>query len=423
MKNKKFKNTFLLSIFAALLFVSCEKPNQELGLGHALRVIVYYKCSNYSTNASYPGAPDKAGYGIYQVILKLDNDILTDELLVQMNEFIDSCGITEFDGHWYSDYDLTTPLTAGPLTSHWEDNYYNYIIYTKVEEDLTPRFTEWIVRDSCGIYRLNTSEFDIYPLDTSTVNFSDELQRRSYIPYNVGSVYYIDPQTNTTTEQWQPGDPLQGKKIFVDLTSEWSEQRYNIKFINTVKKFYPFDEPYYQCDYIKNDIKVKDYIQNKNLGSYEYLNIYKGIILSDGDIMWFKDEPLTDDDTIELYDLIRVETCRSFCSIYIIDDTGFVIPLVDENNSDIQYEFKEDTISDYDLGDVGKLVFVAGYLPVNIPNSSFVPKAYYRVNSSGAASASTDTVWSINGDTYVQIKKGCRTSKLDEKIYILVESL
>ena len=423
MRNKKFKNTFLLSIFAALLFVSCEKPNQELGLGHALRVIVYYQCPNYSSNFFYPGAPNKDGYGIYQVILKLDNNMLTDELLVQMNEFIDSCGITEFDGHWYSDYDLTTTLTAGPLTSHWEDNYYNYIIYTMVEEDLTPRFTEWIVRDSCGIYRLNTSEFDIYPRDTSTVNFSDELQRRSYIPYNVGSVYYIDPQTNTTTEQWQPGDPLQGEKIFVDLTSEWSEQRYGIKFINTVKKFYPFDEPYYQCDYIKNDIKVKDYIQDKNLGSYEYLNIYKGIILSDGDIMWFKDEPLTDDDTIELYDLIRVETCRSFCTIYIIDDTGFVIPLVDENNSDIQYEFKEDTISDYDLGDVGKLVFDTGYLPVNIPNSSFVPKAYYRVNSSGAASASTDTVWSINGDTYVQIKKGCRTSKLDEKIYILVESL
>ncbi len=422
MKNKKFKNTFLLSIFAALLFVSCEKPNQELGLGHALRVIVYYKCSNYSSNFFYPGAPNKDDYGIYQVILKLDNNMLTDELLAQMNEFIDSCGITEFDGYWYSDYDLTRPLTAGPLTSHWEDNYYNYIIYTKVEEDLTPRFTEWIVRDSCGIYRLNTSEFDIYPRDTSTVNFSDELQRRSYIPYNVGSVYYIDPQTNTTTEQWQPGDPLQGKKIFVDLTSEWSEQRYGIKFINTVRHSSSFYKPYFQCDYRKNAIKVSDYISEKNIENENYFDIYKGAFLPDGNITWNKNTPLKNTDTINLYDLIFVESSTQKCTIYIIDKNGNYQKL-DNTENDPVYQFEEAEISKYDLGGVGQKVVDSGYFPINILNSSFVPKAYYMIYPEIEKPDEGETVWETNGNTFVQIEDGCRTSNLNGNIFILVESL
>lgn len=419
MKTKKLKRSsiLLISIFAAFLFVSCEKPNQESDLGHALRVIVYYKCDTYSSNFMYPGAPKKDGYGIYQIILKLDNNQLTDEMLNQMNEFINSCGINNFSGNWYSNSELTNRLTAGPLASKWEDNYYNYFAYTQIEEDLTPKFTEWIIRDSNNIYRFGSSNFDIYPIDTSNVNFDDELKNRSYSPYEVGSVYYIDPETNKTGEQWQPGEPLQGKKIFVDLTTDWSKQKYGIKFVNTVTKNAPFKEPYYHCDYRKNSIKVKDYLQNTN---YEYLKIYKGTFLFDGDIMWFKDAPLSENDTIELYDLIRIDTCQSFCDICVIDENGITNPLR-ENGSDITYEFKEDEISEYDLSEVGQVVSEKGYFPINIDDSSWVPKVYYRLNSSTEVPASDDGVWSINDNTYIQIKDGCRTSKLNGTIFILVE--
>ena len=423
---KKHLSSFIfqLSAIIVFLFVSCEKPNEAAELGHALRVIVYYQCDNYSSNIMYPGAPNKDGYGIYQVILKLDNNNLTDEILDQMNTFVTSSGIKNFSGNWYSDSELITPLTAGPLTSKWEDNYYNYFAYTQINEDLTPRFTEWIIRDTNSIYRFGSSNFDIYPLDTSNVNFDNELRSRSYSPFEVGSVYYIDSETNLIGDQWHPGDPLQGKKIFVDLTTDWSKQKYDIKFINTVTKSHPFREPYYNCVSRKSAIKVKDYLN----GNYEYKKFYKGSFSFNGDITWNKDEPLADDDTIELYDLIRIDTCQSICDIYIIDENGVTDPLR-VNNSDITYEFKEDDISNNDLGDVGQLVYEAGYMTVNNPNSSYIPKAYYRLDSSSSeVPASTDTVWEIKGYTYIQIKKGCRTSKLgtfglEGRIYILVESL
>ena len=424
MKIKNLKRFFLLSILAGILFASCDKPEQEPPKGHALRVIVYYKCDNPSTYRMYLGAPSKSGYDIYYQIFKLNNGDLTEEILEEMNTFVKSCGIENFSEQWFSDSDLTKALTTGPLTSKWEDNNYNYLAFTQIEEDLTPKFTEWIVRDSSFSYRFNSSNFDIFPINTSNVNFSDELQRRSYIPYTVSKVYYINPQTNLVDKEWQAGQSLQGKKIFVDLNSTWSNQRY-IKFVNSVQRTSPNREPNYLCNSIPGPKKIRDYYPNIFNNTYEYLKIYKGKFLPDGNIEWNKNKVYSADDTLNPYELIRIDTCIPKLNIYMIDSNGNTQDFTAQY--DIAYTFSEDfdfdTIKNGDLGEIGNQVNKKRSI-VHEENSTWIPKAYYKVKSDKTEGLPAEAVWTPapdSGYSYIQIKDGCKTDKLKNEIYVLVE--
>ncbi len=424
MKFKLLKRFFLLSILAGIFFVSCDKPDQEPQLGHALRVIVYYKCDNPSTNRLYLGAPNKSGYDIYYQVFKLNNGDLTEEILEQMNTFVKSCGIENFSEQWFSDSDLTKALTPGPLTSKWEDNNYNYLAFTQIEEDLTPKFTEWIVRDSSFSYRFNSSNFDIFPIDTSNVNFSDELQRRSYIPYTVAKVYYINPLTDLVEKEWTAGQPLQGKKLFVDLNSTWSNQRY-IKFVNSVQRTSPNREPNYLCKSITGSKKIRDFYPNIFNNTYEYLKIYKGKFLPNGEIEWNKNKVYSADDSLNPYELIRIDTCIPKLNIYMIDSNGNTQDFTAQY--DIAYTFAEDsdfdTIKNGDLGEIGNIVQEERNI-VHVENSSWIPKAYYKIKTADAQGMPAEVVWTLDPDSaysYIQIKDDCKIDKLKNEIYILVE--
>lgn len=416
MKIKTSLKICFITLLFALLFASCKK---EAGKGHLLRVIVYYPCPGYFSNMIYPGAPQKEDYGIYQVLIKIGNDTLTDGMLDDMNSRIAACGIQNFSGKWYSDSDFTTQLSAGKLTSRWEDNYYNYIVYTKVEEDLTPKFTEYIVRDSNNIYRFNSSHKDIFPVDTTSVNFSDELLNNSYFPYEVSKVYYINAD-GLKGNEWQAGQPLQGKKLFVDLNSAWSNQKY-IKFVNSVIRNSPDHESNYNCTSIQKPEKIRDFFPSTSNNSYEYLKIYKGSFLPDGDIEWNKDKLYAPDDTINPYELIRIDLCKTKLKIFMIDSSGKA-----ENFTylyDIAFESEEDTISEYDLGQIGNDVNEKQFI-VHQENSSWLPKAYYKVKTSDTEDLPAEEVWTPDpdsGDSYIQIKDGCKIDKLKNKIFILVE--
>ena len=417
MKFKMLKRFFLLSILAGIFFVSCDKPDQEPPKGHLLRVIVYYSCPGYSTSFLYPSAPSKEDYGIYQVLVKINDDNLTGEMLEEMNSRVTACGVQNFEGVWYSDSDLTTPLTEGKLSCRFEDNYYNYMAYTKVEEDLTPRFTQYIVRDSDNIYRLNKYHEEIFPVDTMSVSFTDELRNHDYNPYEVSKVYYINPETDLVDKEWEPGQPLQGKKLFVDLNSKWSAQRY-IKFINSVQRTYPDHAPYYQCKTIANPMKIKDCFDNFFYKEYDYFKIYKGSFLANGAIEWNKNVTLNGDDTVSLYELIRIDTCKAKLNIYLIDENGNTKDFTWE--SDIAFEPEEDTISEYDLGEISNLVFEEGYMPVKIQGSTWIPMAYHKVSDS--ADSQIEDAWTPEtGGTYIQVQKGFNTDALNYEIYILVE--
>ena len=93
MKNKVLFKIFLASVLSVFLFGSCDRNPK---LGHLLRVIVYYPCPGYSSNMMYPYAPQKQDYGIYQVLVKIADDNLTDELLEKMNSRVKACGIQNF---------------------------------------------------------------------------------------------------------------------------------------------------------------------------------------------------------------------------------------------------------------------------------------------------------------------------------------
>ena len=399
----------------ALLFASCK---HDAGKGHLLRVIVYYPCPGYFSNMMYPSAPQKEDYGIYQVLVKIKNDTLTTEMLDDMNSHVAACGIKGFSGKWYADSDFAKELSAGKLTSRWEDNYYNYMVYTQVDEDLTPRFTEYTVRDSNNIYRFNSSHKDIFPVDTTSVNFSDELLNNSYFPYEVSKVYYINAD-GLKENEWQAGQPLQGKKLFVDLNSSWANQ-ISLKFVNSLQKLSPTHGPSYECKYINKSMKISDCYSNIFSANYSYLKIYKGSFLPDGAIEWDKTKEYTGDDTVNLWELIRFDTYIPKLNIYIIDQNGNTKDFT--NQYDIAYEIEDDTISEYDLGEIANDVFDQGYLPVNIEGSSWIPKAYYKANASESEALPEEDVWTTaSGDTYIQVKKGCNIDKLKSAIYILVE--
>ena len=417
MKNKVTFKIFIISIFTLLLFCSCEPDAPK---GHLLRVIVYYPCQNPSTSFIYPGAPFKENYDIYQVLVHIGDDTLTGDMLESMNERVKACGIQNFSKQWYTDSDFQTPLTPGKLTSKWDDNYYNYLVFTQVEEDLTSRFTEYIVRDSNNVYRLNTSHKDIFPVDTTSVNFSDELMNKSYSPYEVSKVYYVNKTSGLKQSEWQAGQPLQGKKLFVDLNSAWSNQKY-IKFVNSVIRNSPDHESNYNCTSIQKPGKIRDFFPSTSNNSYEYLKIYKGSFLPDGDIEWNKDKLYAPDDTINPYELIRIDLCKTKLKIFMIDSSGKA-----ENFTylyDIAFESEEDTISEYDLGQIGNDVNEKQFI-VHQENSSWLPKAYYKVKTSDTEDLPAEEVWTPDpdsGDSYIQIKDGCKIDKLKNKIYILVE--
>ena len=409
MKIKNSLKICFITLLMSLLFASCQREAEK---GHLLRVIVYYPCTGYFSNMIYPSAPQKEDYGIYQVLIKIKNNTLTDKMLDDMNSRVAACGIQGFSGKWYADSDFTKELSAGKLTSRWEDNYYNYMVYTQVDEDLTPRFTEYTVRDSNNIYRFNSTHKEIFPLDTTSVNFSDELLNNSYSPYQVDKVYYINAD-GLKENEWQAGQPLQGKKLFVDLKSSWSNQR-NIKFVNSVQKLSPTHGPSYACNYIKKSMKIKDCFPNILSADYSYLKIYKGTFLPSGELEWDKTKEYTGDDTINLYELIRIDTYIPKLNIYIIDQNGNTKNFT--GLYDIVYEFDEDslqadTISEYDLGEIANDVFDQGYFPVNIEGSSWIPKAYYKIKASEAEGLPAEDVWTpASGDAYIQVKKGCITS-------------
>ncbi len=418
MKNKVSFKIFIISIFTLLLFCSCD-PNTPKG--HLLRVIVYYPCQNPSTSFIYPGAAFKENYDIYQVLVHIGDDTLTGDMLESMNERVKACGIQNFSNQWYTDSDFQTPLTPGKLTSKWDDNYYNYLVFTQVEEDLTPRFTEYIVRDSNNIYSLTTSHKDIFPVDTASVNFSDELMNKSYSPYEVSKVYYVNKTSGLKQSEWQPGQTLQGKKLFVDLNSQWSQQK-NIKFVNSVKKLYSEQGPSYSCDYVSGSGKIRDVYSSIFVETPSYLKIYKGSFLPSGELEWNKNKTYTADDSVNLYELIRIDTCITKLKIYVIDANGTT-----ENFTflhDIAFETEEDTISEYDLGEIANDVFDEGYFPEYIENSTWIPKAYYKIKTSEAADLTNEEVWTPipdSGYSYIQINKGCKTEKLNNAIYIKVE--
>lgn len=422
MNNKVSFKISLISLFIILLLCSC---NQDAPKGHLLRVIVYYPCSDYSSNILYPGAPSKKDYGIYQVLVKITSDTLTGEMLETMNSRVKSCGIQNFSDKWYADSDFQTQLTAGKLTSKWEDNYYNYTIFTQVDEDITPRFTEWTVRDSSGIYRFKTSNLDIWPTDTSYVNFSDELRNRSYNPFTVAKVYYINPLTDLVEKEWTAGQPLQGKKIFVDLDSDWSKQIYIRKFVNAVKRTYSNYEADYSCNSINNSMKIRDFFPYFFDKEHDYLRIYKGSFLPNGDIEWNKNTIYTGEDKLNPYELIRIDTCIPKINIYMIDSNGNTQDFTAQY--DIAYTFAEDsdfdTIKNGDLGEIGNQVNEKRSI-VHVENSSWIPKAYYKIKTADTQGMPAEAVWtpeSTPGDSYIQIKDGCKIDKLKNKIYILVE--
>ncbi len=417
MKNKVLFKIFLASVLSVFLFGSCDRTPK---LGHLLRVIVYYPCPGYSSNMMYPYAPQKQDYGIYQVLVKISDDNLTDELLEKMNSRVKACGIQNFSGEWYADSDFKTVAAAGKLTSRWDDNYHHYMIYTKVDEDLTPRFTEYTVRDSNNVYRFNSTHKDIFPVDTTSVNFSDELMNKSYSPYEVSKVYYINKSTGLVENEWQPGQTLQGKKLFVDLNSAWSNQKY-IKFVNSVIRNSPDHESNYNCTSIQKPEKIRDFFPSTSNNSYEYLKIYKGSFLPDGNFEWKKDKLYGPDDTLNPYDLIRIDLCKAKLKIFMIDSSGKA-----ENFTylyDIAFESEEDTISEYDLGQIGNDVNEKQFI-VHQENSSWLPKAYYKVKTSDTEDLPVEEVWTPDpdsGDSYILIKDGCKIDKLKNKIYILVE--
>ena len=416
MKNKVLFKICLISFITVLLFGSCKHDSK---LGHLLRVIVYYPCPGYYSNMMYPGAPQKQDYGIYQVLVHMSDDNLTDEMLETMNTRVKACGIQNFSGKWYADSDFTTQQNAGKLTSSWDDNYHNYLIYTKVDEDLTPRFTEYIVRDSKSVYRFNSSHQDIFPVDTTSVNFSDELQSRSYNPYVVNKVYYVNKTTGLKENEWHAGQPLQGKKLFVDLNSNWSEQS-NIKFVNSVQRLSTTHGASYKCESIQESMKIKDFFPNIFNQDYEYLKIYKGSFLASGELEWNKNKVYTADDTVNLFELIRIDTCIIKLNIYIIDQNGTTEDFTYMH--DIAYEIEEDTISEYDLGAIGNDVNNIKNI-VHAENSSWKPMAYYKAKSADEADGLPDkeVIKSVSGDTYILIKDDIKTEKLNNSIYILVE--
>lgn len=418
MKKKTSLKIIFITLLMALLFASCK---HDAGKGHLLRVIVYYPCSGYFSNMMYPSAPQKEDYGIYQVLVKIKNDTLTTEMLDDMNSRVAACGIKGFSGKWYVDSDFQTQLSAGKLTSRWEDNYYNYMVYTQIDEDLTPRFTEYTVRDSNNIYRFNSTHKDIFPVDTSSFSFSDELKNNSYSPYEVSKVYYVNKTTGLKQSEWQPGQTLQGKKLFVDLNSQWSQQK-NIKFVNSVKKLYSEQGPSYSCDYVSGSGKIRDVYSSIFAETPSYLKIFKGSFLPSGELEWNKNKTYTADDSVNLYELIRIDTCITELKIYIIDANGTT-----ENVTflhDIAFETEEDTISEYDLGEIANDVFDEGYFPEYIENSTWIPKAYYRIKTSEAADLTGVEAWTPiqdSGYSYIQINKGCKIEKLNNAIYIKVE--
>ena len=420
MKIKVLFKICLMSLLLAFLFGSCKR---EADKGHLLRVIVYYPCPGYSSDFVYPSAPQKENFGIYQVLVKIKADKLTGEMLDEMTSRVKACGIQNFSGKWYKDYNFSSELNPGKLTSQWEDNYYNYMVYTKVDEDLTPRFTEYIVRDSKNIYRLNSSHKDIFPLDTTTVSFSDELLNKSYNPHEVSKVYYINQQTGLKESEWHEGDSLQGKKLFVDLNSNWSEQNL-IKFVNSEQRFYATKGPYQTYTSIQNSMKINDFFPNIFNREYDYLKIYKGSFLENGEIQWDKNKVYTAEDIINPYELIRIQTCKIKLNVYMIDSSGKTEDFT--RQYDYEYEFddelEEDNISEYDLGEIGNTVNEQRSI-VHAENSSWVPKAYYKADSiNETAGIPEDEVWTTDSsDIYIQIKDGCKTDKIKNKIYILVE--
>lgn len=423
MKNKILKIISLISLSITFLLCSCEDEPQPQK-GHLLRVIVYYSCPEYSTSFLYPGAPSKEDYGIYQVLVKINDDNLTGEMLEEMNSRVTACGVQNFEGVWYSDSDLTTPLTEGKLSCRFEDNYYNYMAYTKVEEDLTPRFTQYIVRDSENIYRLNTYHEEIFPVDTKSVSFTDELRNHNYNPYEVSKVYYINPETDLVDKEWQPGQPLQGKKLFVDINSTWSNQRY-IKFVNSVQRTSPNREPNYLCKSITGSKKIRDFYPNIFNNTYEYLKIYKGKFLPNGEIEWNKNKVYSADDSLNPYELIRIDTCIPKLNIYMIDSNGNTQDFTAQY--DIAYTFAEDsdfdTIKNGDLGEIGNIVQEERNI-VHVENSSWIPKAYYKIKTADTQGMPAEVVWTLDPDSaysYIQIKDDCKIDKLKNEIYILVE--
>lgn len=416
MKNKVLFKIFLASVLSVFLFGSCDRNPK---LGHLLRVIVYYPCPGYYSSMMYPYAPQKQDFGIYQVLVKIADDNLTDELLEKMNSRVKACGIQNFSGKWYTDSDFTTQQNAGKLTSSWDDNYHNYMIYTKVDEDLTSRFTEYTVRDSNNVYRFNSTHKDIFPVDTSSFSFSDQLSSNDYSPYEVSKVYYVNKTTGLKQSEWQPGQTLQGKKLFVDLNSQWSQQK-NIKFINSVKKLYSEQGPSYSCDYVSGSGKIRDVYSSIFSETPSYLKIYKGSFLPSGELEWNKNKTYTADDSVNLYELIRIDTCITKLKIYVIDANGKTENFTLQH--DIAFETEEDTISEYDLGEIGNDVNKIKNI-VHAENSSWKPMAYYKAKSADEADGLPDkeVIKSVSGDTYILIKDDIKTEKLNNSIYILVE--
>ena len=255
-------------------------------------------------------------------------------------------------------------------------------------------------------------------------NFSDELMNKSYSPYEVNKVYYINKSTGLVENEWQAGQPLQGKKIFVDLNSTWSNQKY-IKFVNSVQRTSPNREPNYLCNSIPGSKKISDFYPNIFNNTYEYLKIYKGKFLQNGEIEWNKDKVYSANDTLNPYELIRIDTCIPKLNIYMIDSNGNTQDFTAQY--DIAYTFAEDsdfdTIKNGDLGKIGNIVQEERNI-VHEEDSSWIPKAYYKVTSDKTEGLPAEEVWtpeSASGYSYIQITDGCKTDKLKNEIYVLVE--